>query len=156
MKIIDPAASAEQCAFRRIIINCFFIEMCISVVVTLLFFASSFSRRADVHGLQNTSSIFSEAGGNTCSVVNSYCISSLSTQTTNGIAVPFMFLSPLVKDQSPSLAVPPAVLGTPAPLARCHNSDSAETQVGKHQMSFPNYFTTKYIHLVAVLQSDQF
>lgn len=129
--------------------------MCISVAVTLLFFASSFPRRGDVHGLQNASSIFSEAGGNTCSVVNSYCISSLSTQTTNGIAVPSMFLSPLVKGQSPSLAAPPAVLGIPVPLDGCHNSDSAGTQIGKHQMSFPNYFTNKYIHLIA-LQSDLF
>lgn len=130
--------------------------MCILVVETLLVFASSFPRRAHVYGLQKPSSIFSEAGRNTCCAVNSYCISSLPTQTTNVIAVLPVFLSALVKGQSPSLVVPLAVTGTPAPLARCHNSDSAGTQVGKHQLSLPNYFTTKYIHLVAVLQSDQF
>lgn len=119
---------------------------------TLIFCLISFPRRAHILGVQNTSSISSEAGGDTCSVVNSNCISSLPTQPTNGLAAPSVLLSALVQGQPPSLAVP----GTLAPLARRHHSDSTGTPAGKHQTNLPNCFTTKYIHLVGVLPPDQF
>lgn len=122
--------------------------MCISVVERHLFFASSLPKRAHVHGLENASAIFSEAGGNACSVVNSYCISSSPTQSTDGISVPPVLLAALVTGQSPSPAAALAVPGAPAPLARWHNCDSAGTQVAKPQMSLPSCLTTKYIHLV--------
>lgn len=53
----------------------------------------------------NTFSIFSEAGENTCSAVNSYCISSLPIEPTNAIGVPSVHL----------LKVNPLPLSCPAP-----------------------------------------
>lgn len=131
--------------------------MCISVEERLLFFFfSSLSRRGHVHGLENVSPIFSEARGNACSVVNSYCISSFPAQTTDGSAVPPVLLSALVPGQSPSLAAPLAMPATPAPLARCHNSHSAGTRVGKHQISLSSCLNTKYIHLVLFYSLSSF
>lgn len=149
LKLSDPASSAEQCAFRWISRNCFFIEMCISVVETLLFFASSLPRRgAHVHELQNTSSIFSEEEE---IHVLLWIVLHFFLTSTN---LQLLFPSALVKGQALSLAVPLAMPGTPAPLARCHNSDSVGTQVGKHHISLSNCLTTKSVHLVGVLQSD--